>query len=209
MAENVLDYRFDDQYYTYAEWLEFDESVRAELVDGVPCMMAPPSTNHQDVHRELFLHLGNFLKGKPCKVYSAPFALRLFPREDLGDDTVVEPDIVVVCDRSKIDQQGCRGAPDLVVEILSPSNIRHDRIVKFQKYLEAGVREYWVADPDNRMLEAHLLQGGAYRTMVYDETAEAPVAVLPGCVIRLAEIFPEAPPEGLVEPSGQKRGGLL
>jgi Uma2 family endonuclease len=104
----------------------------------------------------------------------------------------VEPDIVVICDRSKIDKQGCKGAPDMVVEILSPSTIRHDRVVKFQKYLAAGVREYWAADPDARAVEVHLLRDGAYHTMVYDETAEAPVSVLPGCVVRLSEVFPPA-----------------
>jgi Uma2 family endonuclease len=110
---------------------------------------------------------------------------------------VVEPDITVICDQSKIDKQGCKGAPDLVIEILSPSNIRHDRLVKFQKYLAAGVREYWKIDPDNRVVEVHTLRDGGYHTMVYDETAEAPVSVLPGCVIRLSEIFPgeEAPQE--------------
>ncbi|MDR1410584.1 MAG: Uma2 family endonuclease [Spirochaetaceae bacterium] len=189
MAADALNYRFEDQGYTYADWLEFDESVRAELIGGELYMMAPPAANHQDVHRELFGRLFVFLQGKPCKVYSAPFGVRLFPKEDLSDDTVVEPDIVVICDQSKIDKQGCKGAPDLVIEILSPSTVRHDRIVKFQKYLAAGVREYWVADPDNRWIEAHTLQNGGYRTMVYDETAEAPVSVLPGCAIRLSEIF--------------------
>jgi Uma2 family endonuclease len=116
--------------------------------------------------------------------------------DDPSDDTVVEPDIVVICGQStidtKIDKQGCKGAPDLIIEILSPSNIRHDRIVKFQKHLAAGVREYWVVDPDNRAVEVHILRDGGYHTMVYDESAEAPVSVLPGCVIRLPEIFPEA-----------------
>jgi Uma2 family endonuclease len=189
----ALDYYFEDeQYYTYADWLEFDEGVRAEIIDGVFYAMAPPSTVHQDIHRELFLQLGGFLKGKPCKVYSAPFGVRLFPKDDLSDDTVVEPDIVVVCDKSKIDKQGCNGAPDLIIEILSPSNIRHDRIIKFQKYLAAGVREYWVVDPDNKGVEVHILQDGGYRTIVYDETAEAPVSVLPGCVIKFSEAFVEA-----------------
>jgi Uma2 family endonuclease len=197
MAADALDYRLEDQYYTYADWLEFDERFRAELIDGVLYMMAPPATEHQDVHRELFGRLFVFLQGKPCKVYSAPFGVRLFPRDDLSDDTVVEPDIVVICDQSKIDKQGCKGAPDLVIEILSPSNIRHDRIVKFQKYLAAGVREYWVVDPDNRGVEVHILRDGGYQTAVYDETAEAPVSVLPGCIIRLSEIFPgEEVPEG-------------
>jgi Uma2 family endonuclease len=191
MAADALDYGFENRYYTYGDWLEFDEGVRAELIGGELSMMAPPTTNHQEVHRELFGRLFVFLQGKPCKVYSAPFAVRLFPKDDLSDDTVVEPDIAVICDRSKIDKHGCRGAPDLIIEILSPSNIRHDRIVKFQKYLAAGVREYWIVDPDNRGVEIHLLRDGGYRTMVYDETADAPVSVLPGCVIRLPEIFAE------------------
>jgi Uma2 family endonuclease len=101
----------------------------------------------------------------------------------------VEPDITVVCDRSKIDGQGCKGAPELVIEILLPSNIRRDRIVKFQKYLAAGVREYWVLDPENRAVEVHILRDGGCHTMVYYESTEAPVSVLPGCVIRLSEIF--------------------
>jgi Uma2 family endonuclease len=193
MSSEALDYYFEeDQLYTYADWLEFDESVRAEIIDGVLYMMAPPVTVHQDIHRELFGRLFAFLQGKPCKVYSAPFGVRLFPKDDLSDDTVVEPDIVVVCDKSKIDKQGCNGAPDLIIEILSPSNIRHDRIIKFQKYLAAGVREYWVIDPDNKGVEVHILQDGGYRTMVYDETAEAPVSVLPGCVIKFPEVFAEA-----------------
>jgi Uma2 family endonuclease len=178
--------------YTYADWLEFDESVRAEIIDGTVYLMAPPVTIHQDIHRELFGRLFAFLQGKPCKVYSAPFGVRLFPKDDLSDDTVVEPDIVVVCDPSKIDKRGCNGAPDLIIEILSPSNSRHDRIIKFQKYLAGGVREYWVVDPDNKGVEVHVLQDGGYRTMVYDETAEAPVGVLPGCTIKFSEVFTEA-----------------
>jgi Uma2 family endonuclease len=191
MSSEALDYG-EEANYTYADWLEFNEGVRTELIDGTVYLMAPPATVHQDIHRELFGRLFAFLKGKPCKVYSAPFGVRLFPKDDLSDDTVVEPDIVVVCDASKMDTQGCKGAPDLIIEILSPSNIRHDRIVKFQKYLAAGVREYWIVDPDNKGVEAHVLQDGGYRTMVYDETAEAPVGVLPGCVIKLAEVFAEA-----------------
>jgi Uma2 family endonuclease len=190
MSSEALDYYVGaDQPYTYADWLEFDEGVRAEIIDGVFYAMAAHLTVHQDIHRELFLQLGGFLKGKPCKVYSAPFGVRLFPKDDLSDDTVVEPDIVVVCDPSKIDKQGCNGAPDLVIEILSPSNSRHDRLIKFRKYLAAGVREYWVVDPDIHAVEVHILQDGGYRTMVYDETAEAPVSVLPGCVIKFPEIF--------------------
>jgi Uma2 family endonuclease len=101
---------------------------------------------------------------------------------------MVEPDIMVICDKPKIGIQGCKGAPDPVIEILFPSNIRHDRIKKFRKYPAAGAREYWVVDPGNRAVEVHVLQNGGCHTMVYDESAEVPV--LPGCGIRLPEIFP-------------------
>jgi Uma2 family endonuclease len=109
---------------------------------------------------------------------------------------VVEPDIVVVCDRTKLDKRGCNGAPDLIIEILSPSNSRHDRIVKFRKYQEAGVREYWIVDPDQQVVEIHVLDQGSYFTTVFDETGEPAVTVLPGCVIKLGEVFPVKEPAG-------------
>jgi Uma2 family endonuclease len=115
--------------------------------------------------------------------------VRLFPREDQSDDTFVEPDIVVVCDSSKLDDKGCNGAPDLAVEILSPSTARYDRVVKFRKYLEAGVREYWVVNPEEKTVQVHILDNGQYVTKTYDETDEAPVTVLPGCVIALPLVF--------------------
>jgi Uma2 family endonuclease len=138
-------------YYTYADVLEWDEDVRAEIIDGGLYMMtsdaeasnksflaangpkvrmAPPARVHQMVLMELARQLGNFLQGKSCEVYPAPFGVRLFPKDDQSDDTFVEPDIVVVCDSSKLDDKGCNGAPDLAVEILSSSTARYDRVVK-------------------------------------------------------------------------------
>ncbi|GHT64799.1 hypothetical protein FACS1894110_05210 [Spirochaetia bacterium] len=187
MSSNALEY--EDQHYTYADMLEWDESLRAEIIDGEVYMMAPPSRFHQKIHRYLFTPLSVFLMGKPCEVYSAPFGVRLFPKDDLSDDTVVEPDIVVVCDHSKLDDQGCNGAPDLVIEILSPSNTQRDRIVKFRKYLAAGVREYWVVDPVQKTAEVHILNKGQYVTTVYDAADEVPVTVLPGCSIKLGDVF--------------------
>jgi Uma2 family endonuclease len=174
-------------YYTYADALEWDENVRAEIIDGELYMMATPSTVHQEISMELSVQLGNFLRGKPCKAFAAPFGVRLFPRDDLSDDTVVDPDIVVICDQSKIDKRGCNGAPDLVIEILSPSNGRHDLVLKFNKYLEAGVREYWIVDPEEKAIQVHLLDNGRYITHMYDRTA--PVQILPGCVIDLSAVF--------------------
>jgi Uma2 family endonuclease len=184
--------RFDETpRYTWADYLEWDETPRMELVDGEAVAMAPPSGPHQGVVGELFYRIRGFLEGKPCKVYPAPYAVRLNPREDGGDDTVFEPDIVVVCDPAKRDKQGCKGPPDLVIEVLSPSTVRHDRIVKFRKYQQAGVREYWIVDPETQSIQACVLENGRYVTFVYDETDIAPVAVLPGCRIALKDIFTE------------------
>ncbi|MDR1931698.1 MAG: Uma2 family endonuclease, partial [Spirochaetales bacterium] len=118
----------EESHYTYADYLEWGEDVRAEIIDGEVFMMSPPLRAHQGILGNLFFKLAAFLEGKPCEVYPAPFGVRLFPKNDFSDDTVLEPDIVVVCDLSKLDDRGCNGAPDLIIEILSPSNARHDRI---------------------------------------------------------------------------------
>jgi Uma2 family endonuclease len=163
-------------------------------------MMAPPVTRHQRVSGELFFYLKSYLTGKPCEVFAAPFGVRLFPEKDHSDDTVVEPDILVVCDPSKIDERGCNGAPDLIIEILSPSTICKDRIFKFNKYLEAGVREYWIVDPDAKMVQVFILEKDRYITTGYrvfnadDPESKlmsdmAPVTVLPGCTIDLKTVF--------------------
>jgi Uma2 family endonuclease len=174
-------------YYTYADYLEWDGEERYEIIDGEAYMPAAPSRIHQEISGNLYYALRSFLEGKPCKVYAAPFSVRLFPVEDGSDDTVVEPDITVVCDPSKLDDRGCKGPPDLVIEIASPSTDRYDRIVKFNKYREAGVREYWIADPEERVIFAYVLKNGEYIAAVYEDTA--PAAVLPGCEIDLASIF--------------------
>ena len=145
--------------YTFADCLTWDENESIEIINGEAFMMATPSRIHQKISGELFRQLANYLEGKKCEVYSAPFGVRLFEQD--GDrpedvDTVVEPDISVVCDRSKLDKHGCKGAPDLIVEILSPSSLRHDRLVKLNLYQRAGVREYWIADPENRSVMVFL-----------------------------------------------------
>jgi Uma2 family endonuclease len=177
----------EQPYYTYADYLEWDEDERYEIIDGEAYMMSAPSRRHQEISMALSAALYNYLEGKTCKAYAAPFAVRLFPRADKGDDTVVEPDISVVCDPGKLDDRGCNGPPDLVVEILSPTTARYDRIVKFNTYREAGVREYWIVDPEERAVFAYVLKNGKYLAAVYEETA--PAAVLPGCDIDLQALF--------------------
>ena len=188
------------EYYTYADYLEWDEDVRAEIIYGTAYMMSPPLTIHQRVAGRLYTKLSNFLEGKTCEAFIAPFGVRLFPREDRSDATVVEPDIVVVSDPSMIDDRGCNGPPDLVIEILSPSNRYHDRLRKFNLYLKAKVREYWIVFPENNEIDVNILDEGRYYHQLYgvnepkakkDERVQEiiPVSVIPGLEIDLKDIF--------------------
>ena len=177
-----------ERRYTYADYCAWDDDERRELIGGVPYAMSPsPTRTHQSISVALINQLYNFLKGKPCVVYHAPFDVRLNADEE--DDTVCQPDIVVVCDKSKLDEKGCKGAPDLAIEILSASSLRMDRVIKLEKYKQAGVLEYWIVDPELRCVEVYVLDNGRYYAARH--IGEAPVGVLPGCVINLEEIFPE------------------
>lgn len=182
-----------EERYTLADVLTWDEQERAELIDGTAVMMAPPSRVHQEIAAALLAQLYNYLEGKRCKVYPAPFAVRLF--EKAGDrpeavDTLVEPDLSVVCDADKLDDMGCRGAPDLIIEILSPSTQRHDRLTKYNLYERAGVREYWIVDPESKTVQVSVLDGGRYRVReVYTAGDIAKVNALDGCFIELARVF--------------------
>ncbi|MCI8929366.1 MAG: Uma2 family endonuclease [Lachnospiraceae bacterium] len=182
--------------YTFADVLSWDEDERIEIIDGEAFMMATPSRIHQEISGELFRQLANFLEGKQCRVYPAPFGVRLFARDGDGPedvDTLVEPDISVVCDRSKLDQHGCKGAPEMVIEILSPSTLRHDRLVKLNLYDQAGVLEYWIVDPQNRAVQVFRRDGGAALRICeeYGHTQVAKVSVLDGCFLELSKVFPE------------------
>ena len=179
-----------DKSYTYADYASWDTEERYELIDGVPYMMAAPSITHQRISGNLHGELWNFLRGKPCKVFSAPLDVRLNAAAD-NDVDVVQPDLMVVCDRSKIDEKGCNGAPDLVIEILSPSSISHDKLRKFNKYLQTGVREYWIVDPYNKMVTVNILDNGKYYNTAYGETDTVPVHILEGCEISLSDVFAE------------------
>ena len=134
-----------EKSYTYEDLLSWDDGDRYELYDGIPVAMASPSDVHQDVLGEIYWQIKSYLRGKQCRVFFAPFDVRLFekPGDKPGDvDTVVQPDLMVVCDPDKIDGHGIHGAPDLVVEITSPSTRRYDRLLKLDRYMRAGVREY-------------------------------------------------------------------
>ena len=182
--------------YTFADVLTWNENERIEIINGEALMMAPPSRVHQEISGEIFRQLANYLEGKKCRVYAAPFAVRLFERdveapEDV--DTMVEPDLSVVCDSDKLDKYGCKGAPDVVIEILSPSTQRHDRLVKLGLYQRAGVREYWIVNPEDQTVQVMLLDGGGILQLheVYDRTGVAKINSLEGCFIELNKVFAE------------------
>lgn len=181
--------------YTLADVLTWDEQDRIELIDGYPVMMAPPVRLHQKASMALSTQLNNYLTGKTCEVYAAPFAVRPFQRD--GDasedvDTMVEPDITVVCDPSKLDDIGCKGAPDLVMEILSPSTQRHDKLTKFNLYQRAGVREYWIVDPASKSVQVFVLEDGHYAAADFGMAGDTlKVNILEDCTIDLTPVFAE------------------
>ena len=145
MSDLALSY---DQY-TYADYATWDETFRCELIDGVVYMMSAPDVWHQRLVTTLSRKLGNFLEGKSCEAFVAPFDVRLFPKKDGSDETVVQADVIVVCDKSKLsDGKACVGAPDVVFEVLSDSTKVMDLRVKRELYKSAGVKEYWVVAKD-------------------------------------------------------------
>ena len=181
--------------YTYADYLSWDTDRRYELHEGRAVMLAAPSSDHQYIAAALTGLLFHFLIGKKCNVYSAPFDVRLFQTQfdrPKDVDTVVQPDVSVICDPNKIDKAGCKGAPDFIIEILSPSTGDTDRRYKFDLYQRAGVREYWIVDPVLRCVLVHTLEDGRYHaSVVYPAQATVPVSVLDGCQIDLSLVFPE------------------
>ena len=185
VKEAAVDY--DYSKYTYSDYLSWDDDIRRELIDGIPYLMSAPNRNHQEISRNLLIQFAGLLKGKPYKVYHAPFDVRLNGKTI--DDTVVQPDLLIVCDESKLDEAGCIGAPDLVVEILSPSTRKHDTIRKFNAYRKNGVREFWVIDPEEQTLAIHILSESNYIIHPYIGTETVPVHILTGCTIDLSEVF--------------------
>ena len=185
-----------DKSYTYADYLKWTFKERVELIKGKLFKMSPaPNWMHQEIssiiHGELYIHL----KGKKCKVYSAPFDVRLpgKTRDDKDITTVVQPDICVICDESKLDFKGCIGAPDIVVEILSPSNNVTELKNKYNVYEQAGVMEYWVVSPQDKTFLVYTLVNGSYtpsRLMVAGDTVHS--SVLSGFSLDLTSLFNDA-----------------
>ena len=185
-----MDAQNKETHYTYADYCAWDEEMRYELIDGIVYAMSPsPSQAHQTIVGRLFRKIGDFLDGRSCQIFIAPFDVRL--NAESGDDTVVQPDLLVVCDKSKLDGKACVGAPDMVIEVLSQGTARRDRLEKFRLYEKAGVREYWIVDYDDSTIHVHILDNGRYYTQVFGERDNLHIHVLEGCVINLSEVFAE------------------
>ena len=164
-----------DKRYTYSDYLTWADNVRRELFDGIIKIMSPaPAYLHQKVSGNLFLQFGNYLKKRKCQVFHAPFDVRLPKLETTENEqiyTVVQPDLCIVCDRSKLDARGCLGAPDLIIEIVSLGNAARDIKEKYEIYEQAGVLEYWLVRPYEQSTEVFILnergkyeRGGTYIT---------------------------------------------
>jgi Uma2 family endonuclease len=178
--------------YTYADYLtwQFDEMV--EIIKGKIFKMSPaPNTKHQDISVNLTRELSVFLKKKPCKLFAAPFDVRFVKNiEDKTITTVTQPDLCVICDPAKIDERGCVGAPDFIIEILSPATKSKDIHEKFDLYQEFGVSEYWIVDPLSQIVDVFLLKDGHYQLKgKYTNDDKIEVNTLAGLVIELNDIF--------------------
>jgi Uma2 family endonuclease len=181
----------EQEYFTYADYRQWElkEGERYELIKGTAYALAAPNEIHQLISGEIFRQIANFLHGKPCKVFPAPYDVRLFYEEDGSDDTVVQPDITVLCDAKKRGPEGCRGVPDMIIEILSPSNSGEDYITKFNLYMKAGVKEYWIISPVNKAVTVNILKDGRYNSDVYNSDTTIPVSTLEGLSITLSDVF--------------------
>ncbi len=179
--------------YTCADYLKWKFEERVELFRGKIFKMLAPNRKHQEVSRNLLLELGNFLSDKSCKIFSAPFDVRLPARNRKNDNEItsgVQPDLCVICDMSKLDDKGCCGTPDLVVEILSPGNSQREVQYKFGLYEEAGVLEYWIINPaeENRII--YTLENGKYTSSKPYAPGEVVTSiVLQGISIDVSDVF--------------------
>ena len=186
-----------NQTYSYADYLTWQLDEAIELLKGKIMLMSPaPNVGHQRISMTLSRLIANFFNHKPCQVFAAPFDVRLYDRKksllaNTDIHTVVQPDLCVICDLDKLDEQGCNGAPDWIIEIVSKSTSKRDMKIKFQLYQESGVNEYWLVLPEQQIIQQFVLvDDGSFQLhkMYTDEDSISPLA-FPELVIDLAEVF--------------------
>lgn len=188
----------EQEHFTYADYLTWPDDERWELIDGVAYSMSPsPLVEHQRISRILTRIIDTHLLGRQCELFTAPFDVRLYKNNQKSDnyiETVVQPDIVVVCNPDKIDRRGCRGAPDLVIEILSPSTGGKDLTIKYDLYERHGVKEYWIIHPAEQTLLVYKSgKNGKYGAADrYAGTDKVPVPLLGELVVDLGDVFSDS-----------------
>ncbi len=194
MEITSLDQLDRNKQYTYADYLTWQFEQRVELIRGYIREMSAPNMRHQRISFKLTLAFGNYFNEKPCRVFVAPFDVRL-PRINKKTSeaitTVIQPDLCIICDLTKLDNAGCLGAPDLVVEILSKGNSKKEMREKFAAYEESGVREYWVVQPEyDNILTYVLNEAGHYEATLtlYPGDVTNP-AIFPDLQINLTDVF--------------------
>ncbi|QKY68826.1 Uma2 family endonuclease [Lentibacillus sp. CBA3610] len=179
--------------YSYADYLTWEEGKRLELIAGDIFNMSPsPSRRHQQVLGELFTAFSVFLRGKECAAFFVPFDVRLFSENKWDDeiDHVLQPDLSIVCDPNKLDDKGCNGSPDMIIEVLSPSSVKMDRWTKYQLYEKSGVKEYWLVDPVLESVEIHCLSDEGYEFQgVFTKEDTISVSILTGMELDLSQVF--------------------
>ncbi|WP_044895077.1 Uma2 family endonuclease [Bacillus alveayuensis] len=184
----------EKERYTYADYLHWNKEGRYEGTDGIVFMTPSPTPQHQRIVTALSALFFHHLQDYPCEVFVAPIDVCLFatkdtPLHDIKDWYI--PDLVIVCEQNKIGSERIYGAPDFVVEILSPSTAKHDRITKFRSYEKAGVKEYWIVDPIHTTVEVYVLQNDRFQQMgMYYKDNSISVHTFPECIIELEKVFP-------------------
>lgn len=180
--------------YSWSDYLAWPGDERYELIEGIAYAMSPaPRRRHQETSRAIFRQVDSLLAEKPCEAYFAPFDVKLSADEDDDAPTVVQPDITVTCDRTKLTEQGMSGAPDLVIEIVSPDSGLIDRRRKFDLYERFGVTEYWIVDQDEKVVEVYRLgDDGTYRRVsAFGPEDTVTAKAVPELFVSLAEVFAE------------------
>lgn len=175
-----------EKVYTEEDYYNLPEDVRAELIDGRIYYQAAPGRQHQTILSELHIAIGNYLKSKKgsCRVFPAPFAVKLF--EDRKN--IVEPDISVICDKEKLDDRGCNGAPDWIIEVTSPSDPQRDYGIKLFKYRTAGVREYWIVNPQKHTVMVYDFEKEE-RSNQYNFCDDVPVCIYEDLILNMDQLL--------------------
>ena len=176
----------NEQVYTTEDIYTLPDGERAELIDGRLYMMAPPSTRHQIITGEMYAAILNYIteNGGPCKPYISPFAVFL----NKDDKNYLEPDVSVVCSPDQIDEKGCHGAPDWIIEVVSPATQNKDYGIKLFKYRMSGVREYWIINPMKEIVNVYDFENET-ATGLYSFDDEIPVCIYPGFFIKISDLL--------------------